>query len=87
MPVNATLAVRYVFWKMAVDMERVSCLMTLRRLINDQPDGEVEFEVSGASLLPIFAAEPNAGMSRADDMAQAVYEYAVASGIIDGEVS
>ena len=59
----------------------------LARYENDAFVSEVRVVASGQDFLTLLGQQPGAGLSRAEDVTQAVYQFAVDSGQVVGQIS
>lgn len=82
MPIIHTGQVQYILMSLAVDMESVSASVVFHTRINGQKVGEVGIGIPTEPLMGILAATPTAGKNRADDVTDAIYEYAISVGAI-----
>jgi hypothetical protein len=72
---------------LSVDMVAVSATATFTTLFNGAKVGEITFSIDSAALVGIIGASPVSEKSRGDDITDAVYEYAIAQGLINGVIA
>jgi hypothetical protein len=87
MPVVKQSTVSHVLIRLEIDMITVEAKVTLRKFIDGNAMGDMEFTVVGAEMMALLGSMPVAGRTRADDATLAVYEYAVSKGYVEGQIS
>lgn len=87
MPVTTTKTVSYVLANVTCDMDTFSVVANLRWLVDGQDCGLIEVKAQGQDFADILGAMPATGLTRGDDIALLVYNFAVSKGIISGNIS
>lgn len=86
MPVITQKEVSYVLANVSADMEQGHIVANLRRFLDGEDTGIIEVVVQGEDFAALLLAVPEPGQTRADDIAQMVYNHAVSKGRISGEI-
>ena len=86
MPITISGQVNYVLMNLAVDMRALSASATFDVLANGDKVGEITLGIHQADLMGILTTVPNEGKTRADDITDAIYAYAVQTGAISGAI-
>jgi len=87
MPVTSTVTQAYVISGVAVDMATPALTVSFSRTINGADVGGPSLHLEGAAFAAVFNAPADGTKTRADDLSIALYNAAVAAGIISGAVS
>lgn len=87
MPITTQRTVSYVFANMNVDAEAQVITANMRMFVEEMDAGLIQITIQGPDYLAFVGATPAEGMMRADDIALAVYNYAVSHGYLQGSVS
>lgn len=87
MPVTSTVTVSYTVIGLNVDLIQGLGKAVLRRFVDGNAAGDMEFDCVGLELQAILGASPVANKTRADDIADAIYQFAIDKGYISGTVS
>lgn len=87
MPVTTTKTVSYVLANVTCDMDAMTVVANLRWLVDGVDCGLIRVEAQGEDFGAILTAVPSSGLSRGDDIALLVYDFAVSRGIISGDIS
>lgn len=86
MPITRNVTLSSVLVTFTLDVPSMTARCLFQNFIDGNAGSTSEFTVSGADLGAIMAATPVPGKSRADDITEAVYGYAVSKGYIVGEI-
>lgn len=86
MPISRTVTLTTVLITFSLDMPTMTAHCVFQNYIDGAAASTTEFSVVGADLAKVMTAPAVVGKSRADDITDAVYEYAVAHGVIVGTV-
>lgn len=86
MPIVLPGTVEYKLMGFSVDMGAMNASARFATLIDGREVGVVEIGVGTADLVPLLRAQPVAGKSRADDITDAIYQYANGAGILPGTI-
>lgn len=87
MPVTSTSTVTYQIATLSVDMVASEARVILRKFLDDNAVGDVEFTVVNPDFTTMLNEMPAAGMTRREDAAHALYTYAINQGYIAGTIS
>jgi len=93
MPVTPTPAFQWVISAVQIDMVNVQCGVTLVGQLATTPTPtpvqgcHVDFTIPTADFTALITAVPTTGLTRQNDLTQAIYNYAVSKGIVSGTVS
>lgn len=87
MPIITQKQVEYVLANVTADMDALRVVANLRWLVDGQDCGLIRVEAQGEEFAALLAAMPEAGKSRADDIADLIYQFALAKGIVQGSVA
>ena len=86
MPISKNATINHTLMNVVVDIPGAYMLCTFRKDIDGIGQGDVVMRVDGADMLGIIGVPASGVKSRADDITDAVYEYAVSSGAIAGSI-
>lgn len=86
MPITTTTQAQYVLANVTADMDAQHVVANLRWLVDGKDCGLIEVVVQGEDFAAALMAKPGEGMNRADDIVSLIYEFALAKGIVSGEV-
>lgn len=87
MPVTTTKTVAYTLANVTADMEAARIVANLRWFVDGANCGTIEVIVQGDDFATLLLAAPQANKTRGDDIADLVYQYAIAHGLIEGSIS
>ena len=87
MPIIATAQVSYLLIKLEIDMVAQAGSATLRKFIDGNAVGDSQFTVVGQDFMALVGAQPSPNKSRGFDIADAIYEYAIANLGIEGSIT
>ena len=87
MPIESPDQYRLTFSSIALDMVAQTATVVLMGTLAGKPVNQVSFNVPGSDLLPILAPPAAPGVSRMNDLATVIYEYALANGYAAGTIS
>ena len=87
MPVTAAATLTYMIKHITLDMTAPQGTVVFFKMLDGQEVGQVVMTVDAQSLMSILDAVPQLGMSRQLDFTSAIYNHAVASGVITGAIS
>ena len=86
MPIVKTSNLTHTLLEFEVDMANMYAVATFQQAVDGQAYGDVELRVEGEALQALLSATPVAGLSRADDITNAIYSYAVSIGAVEGNI-
>ena len=87
MPVSKQSAITYTIHKISVDMVAGNMWVYFRRVVDTIEDGGVEMNVEGSDLVSLLSTQATSAQPLADEITLAIYNYAVAKGVITGAIS
>ena len=87
MPVTISLALVHRLSKINVDMVAGTIYCYFDRTLNGAPDGGAEVWISGADMSTLLKTQATTGQPLGDEIADALYDYALAKGTISGVLS
>ena len=86
MPVTANAVVSYTLMRLTIDMEQMTGTAVLRKMVDGEVVGTVEYQAVGDDLIALLMATPDATKTRGNDVTDAVYQFAVDRGFISGTI-
>ena len=87
MPVITTKTVEYVLANVTADMDTGRIIANLRWLVDSTDCGLIEVIVQGTDFAALLGAVPDPGKTRAADIADLVYQYAIDHQLVSGNIS
>ena len=87
MPIITQKTVSYVFANLTVDAEEHVITANTRMWVDGKDMGLIQIVIQGEDFMKLALDKPVAGLTRTDDIVNAIYEYAISHGIIEGEIS
>lgn len=86
MPITRNVTLSSVLVTFTLDVPSMTAHCLFQNYMDGNAAGTAEFSVSGAELAEIMATPAMTGKSRADDITEAIYAYAVSKGLITGSI-
>lgn len=87
MPIISDVSVTHTLIRIEVDMAGPFLVATFAQTIDGQGNGTRTLHIGGAAFGALLGMPASAGKSRADDITDAIYAHAIASGQISGVIA
>lgn len=87
MPISSTATISHVLVDWTVNIQSAVGQAVFATLVDGVQTGTKTMRVEGLELQGLLGAMPTLGKTRADDITDAVYEHAVNTGFIVGEIT
>lgn len=87
MPITSTTTESYVIGGLRVDLDSMNMDAVLTRFLNGVVIGTVMVRFDTAAFVAFISSNPTANMTRQDDLTNAIYQHAIDTGVVTGEIS
>jgi len=87
MPVITQSQSAYTLMSVAADMDAGRIFAKLRWTVDGRECGVIEVEAIGEEFLSVLSAVPDGIKTRADDIADMVYQLALGKGLVSGTIA
>jgi len=87
MPVTSTSTVTHQIIELHIDMVLSETRVILRKFLDGNAVGDVEFTVVDPDFTTMLKEIPTAGQTRREDVSHTLYAYAISKGYIAGTIS
>ena len=86
MPITKSSTVTHTLMSINLDMSAMVMTVGFTKHIDGVFESNVSFQITGVDLGTLFATQAAAGQALSDEITVAIYNYAVSSGKISGDV-